>query len=70
MYQPSVDHLNELLRLEVADKITKAATTRGTDFHTLTENHLYNHEDTPKVPPISNFLFKVAKAKINNIPVS
>jgi len=52
---------------EVADKITKAATTRGTDFHTLTENHLYNHEEAPVVPPISSFLFKVAKAKINNI---
>ena len=52
---------------EVADKITKAATTRGTDFHTLTENHLYNYEEAPVVPPISSFLFKVAKAKINNI---
>ena len=27
---------------EEADRITKAATTRGTDFHTLTEHHLYN----------------------------
>ena len=52
---------------EEADRITKAATTRGTDFHTLTEHHLYNDEELPKVPPISDFLFKVAKGKINNI---
>ena len=52
---------------EVADQITKAATTRGTNFHTLTEHHLYNDKELPKVPPISDFLFKVAKEKINNI---
>ena len=34
-----------------ADKITKAATTRGTDMHTLTEYYLKN-DDLPEVPPI------------------
>ena len=52
---------------EEANRVTKAATTRGTDFHTLTEHHLLNDEKLPKVPPISNFLFSVAKQKIGNI---
>ena len=54
---------------EKADKITKAATKRGTDMHTLTEHYLKN-EDLPEVPPISDFLFKISKGKlklINNI---
>jgi genome maintenance exonuclease 1 len=51
---------------EVADKITKAATGRGTDMHTLTEHYLLN-EDLPKVRPISDFLFKIAKPKLNLI---
>ena len=52
---------------EEADKITKAATTRGTDMHTLTEHYLKNDEELPKVPPISDFLFKIAKGKIDKI---
>ena len=51
---------------EEADRITKAATKRGTDMHTLTENYLYN-KDLPEVPPISEFLFKIAKGKLNKI---
>ena len=51
---------------EVVDKITKAATGRGTDMHTLTEHYLLN-EDLPKVRPISDFLFKIAKPKLNLI---
>ena len=51
---------------ETADKITKAATTRGTDMHTLTEYYLKN-EELPKVPPISDFLFKISKGKLNKI---
>ena len=49
-----------------ADKITKAATTRGTDMHTLTEYYLKN-DDLPEVPPISEFLFKIAKGELNKI---
>ena len=51
---------------EEADKITKAATGRGTDMHTLTEHYLKN-EDLPEVRPISDFLFKIAKGKLNKI---
>ena len=51
---------------ETADKITKAATGRGTDMHTLTEHYLLN-EELPKVRPISDFLFKIAKPKLNLI---
>ena len=49
-----------------ADRITKAATSRGTDMHTLTEHHLKN-EDLPQVQPISDFLFKIAKSDLNRI---
>lgn len=52
-----------------ADRITKAATSRGTDMHTLVENYLYNRS-LPEVQQISQFLFRIAKPeldKINNI---
>ena len=49
-----------------ADRITKAATTRGTNMHTLTEYYLKN-DDLPEVPPISEFLFKIAKGELNKI---
>ena len=49
-----------------ADKITKAATKRGTDMHTLTEYYLKN-DNLPEVPPISEFLFKIAKGELNKI---
>ena len=51
---------------EEADRVTKAATRRGTDMHTLTEHYLKN-EDLPEVPPISAFLFKISKGKLNLI---
>lgn len=54
---------------ETADKITKQATSRGTDMHTLVENYLYNRA-LPPVQPLSEFLFKISKgelSKINNI---
>ena len=47
--------------------ITKAATTRGTDMHTLTEHYLKNDESLPEVPPISEFLFKISKGELNKI---
>ena len=54
-----------------ADKITRKATSRGTDFHTLTENHLNNDRfETGKVQPLSEFMFLLAKdelSKIDNI---
>jgi genome maintenance exonuclease 1 len=51
---------------EEADKITRQATSRGTDMHTLTEHHLKN-EDLPQVQPLSQFLFKIALPEINKI---
>jgi ATP-dependent exoDNAse (exonuclease V) beta subunit len=51
---------------EEADKITRQATSRGTDMHTLTEHHLKN-EDLPQVQPLSEFLFKIALPEINKI---
>ena len=51
---------------EEADKITKAATSRGTDMHTLAENYLLN-KDLPSVQPLSDFLFKQAKPKLDLI---
>jgi CRISPR/Cas system-associated exonuclease Cas4 (RecB family) len=52
--------------VEEADKITKRATSRGTDMHTLVENYLYN-KDLPEVQPISEHLFKIAKKDLNRI---
>jgi genome maintenance exonuclease 1 len=51
---------------EKADKITRQATSRGTDMHTLTEHHLKNL-DLPSVQPLSEFLFKIAKPDLNKI---
>lgn len=52
--------------VEEADRITKKATSRGTDAHTLIEHHLKN-ESLPKVQPISELLFKIAKPALNRI---
>lgn len=49
-----------------ADKITKQSTSRGTDMHTLTECYLKNI-DLPKVQPLSDYLFKIAKPELNKI---
>jgi genome maintenance exonuclease 1 len=51
---------------EEAERITKAATSRGTDMHTLVENYLYNR-DLPQVQPLSDFLFKISKHQLNKI---
>lgn len=50
-----------------ADKITRMATSRGTDLHTLVENYLHNVEDLPQVQPLSEMLFNVAKPTLNRI---
>jgi len=52
--------------VEEANKITKAATSRGTDMHTLTENYLLNKE-LPTVQPLSEYLFKQAKPSLDRI---
>jgi CRISPR/Cas system-associated exonuclease Cas4 (RecB family) len=51
---------------EEANRITKRATSRGTDTHTLIENYLLNRE-LPEVQPISEHLFKIAKTTLNRI---
>jgi RecB family exonuclease len=51
---------------EKADQITRQATSRGTDMHTLTEHHLKN-EELPEVQPLSELLFKIAKPDLNRI---
>ena len=51
---------------EEAEKITRQATSRGTDMHTLVENYLYNR-DLPPVQPLSDFLFKISKTDLNRI---
>ena len=51
---------------EEADKITRQATSRGTDMHTLVEHHLKN-ETLPEVQPLSDFLFKISKSTLNRI---
>jgi genome maintenance exonuclease 1 len=51
---------------EEANKITKRATSRGTDMHLLTEYHLLN-KDLPSVQPLSEMLFKIAKPTLNRI---
>ena len=54
---------------EKANEITRKATARGTDMHSMTEHYLLN-EDLPKVAPMGDMLFKIAKPtlkKIDNI---
>ena len=51
---------------EEANRVTKRATSRGTDTHTLIENYLLNQE-LPEVQPISEHLFKIAKPTLNRI---
>ena len=50
-----------------ANEITRKATSRGTDTHTLIEHYLLNEETLPEVQPISEFLYKIAKPTLNNI---
>jgi len=52
---------------EEANKITKQATSRGTDMHTLCEIYLKNLKLPSDVLPISQMLFQTAKPYLNNI---
>ncbi len=56
---------------EKANNITRKATSRGTDMHTLVENFLLNQElPSGSVQPLSEFLYLSAKdelKRINNI---
>ena len=55
---------------EEADRITRKATSRGTDTHTLIEQYLKNTDRSSDVLPISEHLFNVsipALKRINNI---
>tara|TARA_B100001287_G_scaffold221081_1_gene190183 strand:+ start:1322 stop:1996 length:675 start_codon:yes stop_codon:yes gene_type:complete len=49
-----------------ANKVTKQATSRGTDMHTCSEYYLKNLE-IPKVQPLSEMLFKQAKPTLDKI---
>jgi genome maintenance exonuclease 1 len=60
------DNWRKKIGEDEAQKITKAATSRGTDMHSLVENYLYN-KDLPPVAPIADFLFKIAKTELNCI---
>lgn len=52
---------------ETANKITKQATSRGTDMHTLAEVYLRNEKLPKDLLPISQMLFGIAKPYLNNI---
>ena len=51
---------------EEANRIKKAATTRGTQMHSLVEHYLGN-ENLPKSAPLPKLLFDVAKPELNKI---
>tara|TARA_R110001606_G_scaffold28835_5_gene90763 strand:- start:3862 stop:4536 length:675 start_codon:yes stop_codon:yes gene_type:complete len=51
---------------EEANKVTKQATSRGTDMHTLAECYLRNR-NLPPVQPLSEYLFKQAKSELDKI---
>lgn len=51
---------------ETANRISRQASSRGTDLHTLVEHHLKN-EKLPEVQPLSHFLFNFAKSSLSNI---
>ena len=50
-----------------ANNITRKATHRGTDAHTLIEEYLNNEDSFTKVLPLSEFLFKQAKPDLDRI---
>ena len=50
-----------------ANNITRKATHRGTDAHTLIEEYLNNSDTYTKVLPLSEYLFKQAKPDLDRI---
>lgn len=52
---------------EEADRITRRATARGTDAHTLIEQYLRNVDCNSDVLPISEHLFQIAVPALNRI---
>ena len=57
----------ERVGVDEANRVSKRATTRGTDMHLLTEHYLLN-EPLPKAKvPISQLLFNIAKPALNKI---
>ena len=60
------DNWRKRVGVAEADKITRQATSRGTDMHTLCECHLMNR-DLPPVQPLSEYLFKQAKPQLSQI---
>ena len=50
-----------------ANNITRKATHRGTDAHTLIEEYLNNEDSFTKVLPLSEYLFKQAKPDLDRI---
>ena len=61
------DNWRQKVGIEEANRITKKATTRGTEMHLLTEHYL-NNEEVPKAKvPIAGMLFNIAKPALNRI---
>jgi genome maintenance exonuclease 1 len=52
---------------EEANRINKAATSRGTELHSMVENYLYNIPELPETSLIAKHLFKIIKTEINKI---
>ena len=52
---------------EEANNVTRKATHRGTDCHTLIEEYLNNSDTFSDVLPLSQYLFKQAKPELNRI---
>lgn len=50
-----------------ADRITRKATARGTDTHTLIEQYLRNMDCNSDILPISEMLFQIAVPSLNRI---
>lgn len=52
---------------EEANRVNKAATSRGTELHSMVENYLFNISELPETSLIAKHLFKIIKPEINKI---